>query len=171
MKQENFKLHILVPLALALGLLLGTFVAAAYWTQQRGIVDNVTRDLSLVRDAYTVHLKEDLRPLNTVADLILTDEGLRAALRAKDREALLERATPLMKRIHCASLATHLYFSDPDRVNILRVHQPDRYGDTINRFTTLEARSAGLSRFPLTSPFAVSLHLVRIQDIQGSIPT
>ncbi|HEY5581602.1 MAG TPA: diguanylate cyclase, partial [Rhodoferax sp.] len=35
---------------------------------------------------------------------------------------------------------THLYFSDPNRVNILRVHQPERFGDTLDRSTTLQAQ-------------------------------
>lgn len=35
---------------------------------------------------------------------------------------------------------THLYFSAPNRVNILRVHQPERFGDTIDRSTTLQAQ-------------------------------
>ena len=38
---------------------------------------------------------------------------------------------------------THFYFSGPDRVNLLRVHAPDRYGDTIDRYTTLQAERGG----------------------------
>jgi PAS domain S-box-containing protein len=36
-----------------------------------------------------------------------------------------------------------LYFSDAQRINLLRVHQPGRYGDRIDRFTTLEAEKTG----------------------------
>ncbi|MCX5772937.1 MAG: diguanylate cyclase, partial [Candidatus Hydrogenedentes bacterium] len=38
---------------------------------------------------------------------------------------------------------THFNFTGPDRVCILRLHQPEQYGDTIDRFTTLEAERTG----------------------------
>ncbi|MCC6933984.1 MAG: hypothetical protein IT292_12170 [Deltaproteobacteria bacterium] len=36
-----------------------------------------------------------------------------------------------------------MYFITPDRTCILRVHKPEKQGDIINRFTTLEAERTG----------------------------
>lgn len=41
------------------------------------------------------------------------------------------------------NLATHMYFSTAERVNIIRLHAPDINGDTINRTTTLAAHQTG----------------------------
>ncbi|MDO9190295.1 MAG: cache domain-containing protein, partial [Sulfurimicrobium sp.] len=69
--------------------------------------------------------------------------AMQAALRAKDRGALLDRAGPLFERLRERYGVTHFYFEDANRVNVLRVHQPERHGDTINRYTTLTAEKSG----------------------------
>lgn len=38
---------------------------------------------------------------------------------------------------------THFYFSDPNRICLLRVHAPERRGDRLDRFTALEAQRTG----------------------------
>ncbi|UCG80022.1 MAG: PAS domain S-box protein, partial [Desulfobacterales bacterium] len=75
--------------------------------------------------------------------VILRDEQLKAALKAKNRSALLNQTLTLFGQLNGEHGITHLYFTDPDRLNILRVHKPEKYGDTIDRFTTLEAEKTG----------------------------
>jgi PAS domain S-box-containing protein len=81
--------------------------------------------------------------LGAALDTIVHNEQIKANLIAKDRLALRERTLSLFARLHAEHEITHLYFTDPDRVNILRVHKPEKYGDKINRFTTLEAERTG----------------------------
>jgi hypothetical protein len=71
------------------------------------------------------------------------DDRLKSLLVARDREALLERTLPLFRRLHNEAEVSHLYFTGPDRVNLLRVHKPDQHGDVIDRFTTREAERTG----------------------------
>jgi diguanylate cyclase (GGDEF)-like protein/PAS domain S-box-containing protein len=58
---------------------------------------------------------------------------------AKDREYLLALSRPIFQKLKTEHHITHLYFHDQHRVNILRVHQPNRFGDTIDRYTALNA--------------------------------
>jgi diguanylate cyclase (GGDEF)-like protein/PAS domain S-box-containing protein len=81
--------------------------------------------------------------LGAALAVILRDEPFQAALRAKDRDALLKLAAPLFKDFHDQYGITHFYFEDAARVNVLRVHQPERHGDIIDRFTTLAAERTG----------------------------
>ena len=37
---------------------------------------------------------------------------------------------------------THFYFHDAHRINLLRVHQPERFGDLISRHTALKAEKS-----------------------------
>lgn len=75
--------------------------------------------------------------------VILRDEQLKAALKAKDRKGLLDQTLTLFGEFNSKHGITHFYFTGPDRVNILRVHKPDKHGDKINRFTTLNAEKTG----------------------------
>jgi len=74
---------------------------------------------------------------------IVQDRVLVAALRAGDRQQLLKLATPVYQRLHAQYNITHFYFHNAQRVNLLRVHKPEKYGDTIDRFTTLGAEQSG----------------------------
>jgi len=100
---------------------------------------------SILQEAESVqsHLQSalDTKAEVMVASLhfIAQDKQLIAALRAGDRPRLLALAMPIYKHLHQAHNVTHFYFHDAHRVNLLRVHKPEKYGDTINRFTALGA--------------------------------
>ena len=64
-------------------------------------------------------------------------------MRAKNREALLALSISLFENLRSKYKLTHLYFTDTQRINILRVHKADEYRDKINRFTTREAERTG----------------------------
>jgi len=74
---------------------------------------------------------------------LVQDKQLIAALRDSNRQNLLALATPIYERLHRENNITHFYFHDAHRINLLRVHKPERYGDTINRFTALGAEKSG----------------------------
>ncbi|WP_232726457.1 diguanylate cyclase domain-containing protein [Mariprofundus ferrinatatus] len=74
---------------------------------------------------------------------IIEDRRIIAALESGDRKQLLELATPIYERFNQQNNITHFYFHDGQRVNLLRVHKPEKYGDTINRFTALGAEKSG----------------------------
>jgi len=74
---------------------------------------------------------------------IAQDKQLLAALQAGDRKALLALGNPVYQRLHEQHNVTHFYFHDAQRINLLRVHTPGRYGDTINRHTALGAEKSG----------------------------
>ena len=64
-------------------------------------------------------------------------------MQKKDRNDLLRKVSDLYKHLNADHRITHFYFSDSDKMNILRVHLPDRYGDKIDRITTLMAEKSG----------------------------
>ncbi|MEO5362149.1 MAG: response regulator [Magnetococcus sp. DMHC-8] len=70
-------------------------------------------------------------------------DTLRAAYLRQGRDALQALAAPLLAEFSRRHGITHLYFHQPDQVNFLRVHQPDRYGDRIERHTLRQARQGG----------------------------
>ncbi len=142
-KPVNLKVRILVPLAIVLLALVVGSVFGVYHLQ-RGHFDQQVADRieSGVR-FYQTKLHEDGEPLAATLEVLKRDTWYRDAWIARDRDALLELATPVFHRLRAKHHITHFYFHDLDRVNFLRVHSPERYGDTITRFTMTRAAESG----------------------------
>lgn len=141
--RARLKTVILLPLALVLVALLGMFYSSLYQHEKASAEENFTSDLRSAQTYYQRSLQRRSEKLGAALEAIVRDEALHAALRARDRAALLDRAGPLFERLRQRYGITHFYFEDANRVNVLRVHQPERHGDTIDRFTTLAAEKSG----------------------------
>jgi len=74
---------------------------------------------------------------------LVADDELKAAFVARDREALLTASTTILRRLAAESGTTHFYYILPDRTTFLRVHNPPRHGDRIDRLSLLEAATTG----------------------------
>ncbi len=88
-------------------------------------------------------LKEHTRALTAIQEMIVRDAGLLGALKAGDRDRLLADYRSLLDHLKADFGVTHFYFSDTNRVCVLRVHQPEKFGDRIDRFTMREAERTG----------------------------
>jgi signal transduction histidine kinase len=110
----------------------------------RHVVEDIPRDTenaaNLAEHLYQEEINNSASMLGATMEVLTTDKGLRQALARRDRTQLLQRSAPLFTELKKKYAITHFYFSDSNRVNILRVHQPARFGDTINRETTLQAQ-------------------------------
>ena len=107
------------------------------------MIDEVTSNLESLQELFVAQLDNDAHMMSAALSMILREEQLKAGLKAKDRESLLGLTQPLFEEFRAEHGITHFYFTGPDRVNILRVHKPERHGDRINRFTTLAAEKTG----------------------------
>ncbi|MDD5329763.1 MAG: EAL domain-containing protein [Sulfuricella sp.] len=139
----SLKARILLPLALVLAILLGAFHYSLYRHEKTDADHRFMDDMQAAKNFYQRALARRSEKLGATLTAILGDEQLQAALRSKDRDALLKRAAPLFRQLHDRYGITHLYFEDAARVNVLRVHQPERHGDVIDRYTTLAAEKTG----------------------------
>jgi hypothetical protein len=139
MRIEMVKKRIMIPIAVVLALLLGGFVLSAYLYDKHCIQSDMEEQAKRIENYLKGHIDEDSEAMKMALISICEDEFIKQALEKADRKALLERAIPLFRRLSNESEITHFYFTGPDRVNILRVHKPERFGDTIDRYTTLEA--------------------------------
>ncbi len=139
----RLRLAFLAPLLGALLFLVGIWVLTLYHHEHEMIDDEVGQSRTLMERMYRDDIDHHAATLEAAMEVIGHDEALRAALARRDRIALLQRSAAFYPELRRKFGITHFYFTGPDRVNLLRVHQPDRHGDTINRFTTLEAARTG----------------------------
>jgi diguanylate cyclase (GGDEF)-like protein/PAS domain S-box-containing protein len=134
---------VLIPLAVAMLILLGAFALNAYWILQSETENHVRQQFAAVRRGFLEAQQADMQAMKAVIEFLQADGNLAAAMKAKDRRALLATAGPVLERLRRQIGTTHLCFADPDRVAILRVHQPECFGDVIDRFTMREAARTG----------------------------
>ncbi len=110
-------------------------------------IDEVSSDLQKIIEQQTAGLSLAIQP-------IAADERMKAALREGDRNRLLNEWQGVFETMKKENRLTHFYFLDKNRVCLLRVHNPQKYGDLIDRFTAQKAewshkRSSGIEIGPL----------------------
>ncbi len=143
MKTYSLKKRILIPMSLAIAILLGVSFVSIYWFQQRHISREVESKLQSVERLFRGQLDADANMVASTLHMLRRDQRIEIALKAQDRKELLDLTSAEFGYLNLAYGLTHLYFTGPDRINILRVHKPEKYGDEIDRFTTLEAQKTG----------------------------
>ncbi len=112
---------------------------AAYILEDLDHEQDLTSRVAAVEHLFRQRLEMDSSLMYAVLTALARDEGIKKVFLEGNREALLKHAWPIFNELRNSNRITHLYFTGPDRVNFLRVHQPNRYGDVINRITTLRA--------------------------------
>lgn len=110
-------------------------------------IDDVTNDLQKIIDLQISGLTLAIQP-------IAADKRMIGALREGDRKRLLNDWQAVFEIMKKENHLTHFYFLDKNRVCLLRVHNPSKYGDLIDRFTAQKAewshkRSSGIEIGPL----------------------
>ena len=140
---QRLRLYFLLPLVVAILITEIVPIVGVYQFTHRSVgVGGIHLRLSAI-DLYKDTIDQHAHALETVLDILAHDDDLRDGLARKDRQALLEHAAPIFVKMKRTYGITHLYFTGPDRVNLLRVHEPERYGDVIDRVTTRLAERSG----------------------------
>lgn len=130
-------------MGVAIAIIIFVLSMMLYQHTHSNLEKDVIKIRASVKDIYHESIKYDTNVLHTIMNIITNNKNLSLALSEGNRDMLLKHASPLYEDIRRNYNITHFYFTGIDRVNILRVHAPLRYGDTINRITTLQAEHSG----------------------------
>jgi signal transduction histidine kinase len=134
---------VIVPLAIAMLLLVAAFIAAFVLEARHREADDIARTAASVDAMFKAQSAEGTQVMRTIMELVLKKRSLEAALRARDRDKLLELSTPILNEIRAKNRITHFYYILPDRTMLLRVQAPNKHGDKIERFVLREAQRTG----------------------------
>jgi PAS domain S-box-containing protein len=132
-----------MPLAAGLVVLTVSIAGGFQWYRSQRLEQTVAARLTTVAKTLEMGLDNDARSLAALIELLQADRGLQEAFTARDRERLLQAVRPTFEGLRAKYRITHFYFHDPLRVCFLRVHEPGRHGDVINRFTMVAAEKTG----------------------------
>lgn len=162
-RYERLRLPILGPLAVALIALFAVFFLAASLMQDHRIHEAATHDLSAAQQLYEQRIIHNADHLSAILEVMVKNQHMLEKLQQRDRNGLLEVSEPLFQHLYERYDITHYYFTDQQRINILRVHNPPNWGDVIDRASTLMAEKTGQMSWAVeTGVFgSITLRVVR----------
>lgn len=140
---SRLKLAVMVPFVLFVALFATGVSVAEFLAAEREGQRIDTRIHAALAASFRNAVVSEVATMRSVTAALAQQELIRTAFRQRDREGLLFLTQGVMTQLREQSRITHLYFTDLTRVNLLRVHQPERYGDVINRQTQLLAERSG----------------------------
>ena len=139
--------RLLVPLVIVLLLLVGGFSFVLMRSYKTNLDQTSAQVLKDVSDELAKEMVEQSEGLAALEEVFLRDASLHYAMKDRDRERLLTSYGDVFAQLRQDHGMTHFYFHGPDRVNLLRVHKPEKHGDLIDRFTAREAERTGKMAF------------------------
>ncbi len=139
----RLKLAVLVPIVSVVIAVVALFLYTTYRHEQQDLEREASRARSSIQYLYEKGIIDHAEILAAAAESIVHSELIAAALVRGDRQRLLELSRKMFSDFKAKYGITHWYYHGKDRVNLLRVHQPPRHGDTISRFTMLAAERNG----------------------------
>ncbi|MHB8897595.1 MAG: PAS domain-containing protein, partial [Thermoguttaceae bacterium] len=135
--------RLMVPITASLLLVLASLGAVIVTLQNSRLDESSRQVVKETLSDFSQILAEQSRSLAALEDVLAHDTKLCQALAAGDRERLLADYLPVFEQLKNKYAVNHFYLSDPQRVCIVRIHQPDKYGDRLERFTALDAERTG----------------------------
>jgi signal transduction histidine kinase len=142
-EHHRVRAPILAPLSFVVTILMVAMVAGVAWVVSSENSNYVSRALSATEEIFHIEVLGDAQTLEVALEGMTRDRTLAEPLRNGDRQALLEQTSSLYQGLHHGHRVTHLYAHDVRRKVVARGHQPERFGDHIDRFTLIEAERSG----------------------------
>lgn len=135
--------RLLFPLVVILLIIFGVYNTALIIVQQNALKKSTQETLDHSVNELSFILAEQANSLTALLKLLARDEPLYRGLKNEDRQFLYAHYHDLFTQFRDEHKITHFYFHRSDRINLIRIHKPGKYGDLIDRFTTLEAEHTG----------------------------
>ncbi len=140
------KIQLKKPFFLLLGFtlypLLIFFGLTGYFLEEHHFQKAVLSDLKTVEKLISHQGELHSRELQSLISHYTTDVTLQKAFISQSRPELYKNALPYFRSLLDQDIS-HFYFINLDKSCFLRVHNPERHGDLIDRYTALEASRTG----------------------------
>ena len=137
--------RLMVPLTVVLLFMLMGFGWALLSLHNSNSKATSTLILSEAVEEFSHSLKTQANMLEALQEVILGDDRLRQALKTRDRQSLRENWGKVFEQLYQIHGVSQFNFHTPDRINLLRAHQPEKFGDVVSHYTILQAERRGKS--------------------------
>ena len=124
-------------------LLIACFGLTIVILQQKRVNDSGKMTIETASGTLYQLLDQQAASIAALQTILLTDKELNHHLKNLDRKSLFAKYHSTFSQLKKKYSITHFYFHDSNRINLIRIHNPDKYGDSIFRFTLFEATKTG----------------------------
>lgn len=176
----TIKTHIFFPLAVAFATLFITFILGITYFEQKDLHQDVEIIIEKIQTSLTPQ-KIEIDHLSNLMTELQHMPPIIQAWQAKDRNALFRATEMYFNHLRDYHGAPYMHFIEPNKVCFLRMHNPQKYGDTFNRFTLDQAAkkhtvatgtelgNSDVLNFRLVSPWKINGKVVGYMEVGKNI--
>ena len=139
-KSEHLRKSILIPLLFVLVILLIASIASLFAIQRLHILNDINSRIRQVENLFPTLIEVESDLLSAQIDFLMGKKALQESWQSRDRNQLQQQAATYFTTMRSKYDVTHFYFIGPEQLCFLRVHNPTRHGDFINRTTMNTAK-------------------------------
>jgi hypothetical protein len=119
---------------------LGGTVALMHYSFERNSAVLASTSVGDAQKLFTILETREISKMAAVTDVLIANPQIQDALVARDRSRLLALTLPLYPELKREGITNWIFHtSEPDMAVFLRLHNPAKFGDHLNRFMDKEA--------------------------------
>ncbi|MGB0282284.1 MAG: putative bifunctional diguanylate cyclase/phosphodiesterase [Neptuniibacter sp.] len=140
MQTKIIQKQLFLPAVITLLLLFGVFALILQVAENRSIQEHSQHTLEVYKKEFENSFNGQANSILALLNVMTNVEGAREALEKQERLKLNGLFQEFYQKLRRTQGITHFYFHSPDLRNLIRLHDVGRYGDTIQRETSLRAQ-------------------------------
>ena len=139
MKWNSIRTKILAALVTCLIAGVGGILALMHYSFERNSQVLAAESVNGAQKLFTILETREISKMKAVSETLIMDPQVRDAFAAKDRSRLLELTAPLYSSLKSEGITNWMFHTpEPDMSVFLRLHNPSKFGDHLNRFMDRE---------------------------------
>lgn len=172
MKCNSIRAKVLVALVSCLAVGLGGILALMRYSFERNSQVLAAESVTGAQSLFTILEAREISKMTAVSESLIENPQVRDALAAKNRNRLLELTAPFYLKLKSQGITNWMFHTpEPNMVVFLRLHNPAKFGDTLNRFFDKEvARTHAIVTGNELAKAGFAVRIIRpFYDSQGSV--
>lgn len=139
MKWNSIRTKVLAALVVCLVVGVGGILALMRYSFERNSQVLATEAVGGAQKLFNILEAREISKMTAVSDALMMNPQVREAFAAKDRARLLELTAPLYANVKPLGITNWMFHTpEPDMTVFLRLHNPGKFGDRLNRFLDKE---------------------------------
>lgn len=172
MKWNSIRTKVLITLAACLLIGVGGILALMSYSFVRNSQVLAAESVAGAQKLFTILEAREIGKMTAVSDSLLANPQIRDAFAARDRDRLLQLASPLYSEFRKQGITNWMFHTpEPNMAVFLRLHNIQKFGDALNRFFDKEvSRTHNLVSGNELAKAGFAVRIIRpFPDVQGGI--
>jgi len=139
MKWNSIRTKVLAALVTCLAVGVGGILALMHYSFEHNSQVLAAESVTGAQRLFTILETREISKMTAVSETLIMNPQVRDAFAAKDRSRLMELTAPLYSKLKSEGITNWMFHTpEPDMTVFLRLHNPPKFGDHLNRFMDKE---------------------------------